>query len=106
MGSEKKTDSAKTPPVELAETKPKLIIEDASIFVRRVGVNDSVRIAHRDVLNKGINAVYPFKRPLIKIINLNVQQNAFHIDNIYNGIMPTRLILGLTTVAAYSGHPH
>ena len=106
LGSEKKTDSAKTPPVEIAETKPKLIIEDASIFVRRVDVNESVRKAHRDVLSQGINAIYPFKRPLIKIINLNVQQNAFHIDNIYNGIMPTRLILGLTTVSAYSGHPH
>jgi hypothetical protein len=102
LGSDEIKD-ATTNAVTKAKTEPKLKITEASLFVRRVYVSDSIRHAHSEVLSKGANALYPFRRPVVRLINLGVQQNTFHIDNVHNGVMPSKLIVGLTSVESVSG---
>ena len=98
MGKEEKTATTGNLPA----THPKLVLTDVSLFVRKVKVYNSIRLAHEQVL-MNTRALYPFKRPLLKIVNLNKSQNVFHIANLHIGQMPSLMIVGITTNARFSG---
>lgn len=83
-------------------TKPKLILHDVVMYVRKCRVANSIALAHDRVLQTS-RALYPIKRSLIKVINLSSGQNVFFIDNLHSGQMPLKLILGITTNTAFAG---
>lgn len=85
-----------------AQPDPKLNIQDASIFVRKVKVAPALLSAHAKALQI-TSAKYPIKRVDVKVINLTSGQSTFVLDNVWMGAMPTRLIIGLVRHDAYNG---
>lgn len=100
MGSQART--AATNVTALAATSPVLKLIDVSLFVRKVKVSKSILLAHEKVLQTS-RALYPIKRSLLKVVNLNTGQNVFFIDNVHNAQLPSKLIVGVTTNAAFAG---
>ncbi|XP_013382753.1 uncharacterized protein F54H12.2-like [Lingula anatina] len=89
----------------MSETKDKnekFLINNISLFVRRVKVSDRLKSAHDSILTKHV-ACYPLTRKEVKVINLpNGVRNA-NLDNIYIGTMPKRIIFGIVDDNAFSG---
>lgn len=89
-------------PTDIPATHPKLFLADVCLFVRKVKVYNSIRLAHEQVLLNS-RALYPFKRPLLKVVNLDKAQNVFHIANLHIGQMPSLMIVGIVTNTRFSG---
>ncbi len=89
-------------PVALDATTPKVILSEASLFVRKVKLTPNLLNAHAKALQL-TKAVYPIKRSLVKILNLPAAQSTFMLDNIFMGQMPSKVIIGFVTNDAFSG---
>lgn len=87
-------------PIEGASYK--LSIVDATLSVCMVKVQTGVIIAHNNVL-KDSPALYPLNKSTIKTYSLSAGQFDFGIDNVFQGEIPDRLILGLVSSEAFSG---
>ena len=94
--------AAVTTPTAKAATKPKLVLQDVVMYVRKVKVAKSILLSHDKVLQT-TRVLLPIKRPLLKVVNLTSGQNVFHIDNLHMGQMPSRLVMGITTNTAFAG---
>ena len=81
----------------------KLKIEDASLQVSSVRVNPGVLLGHDAILKEGTNALYPYSRSVIKMFGVSQGQFAFSEDNVFQGEVPSRLIVGLVSSSAVSG---
>lgn len=101
MGSEALTQSATN--VGQDETKPVLNLREMSIFARKVKLNPSLLNAHAKALMSS-KALYPIKRPVMKVVNMPKDQNSFVLENIVMGQMPSFMVLGLVDDEAFNGH--
>ena len=86
----------------LAATTPKVILSEASLFVRKVKLTPNLLNAHAKALQL-TKAVYPIKRSVVKIFNLPAGQSTYMLDNIFMGQMPSKVIIGFITNDAFSG---
>ncbi len=86
----------------LDATEPKLQLQDISLFARKVKLSPNLLNAHAKALQMS-KAIYPIKRPVIKVINLPANQSTFMLDNVITGQLPCKLIIGLVTNNAFSG---
>ena len=86
----------------LPAAHPKLELNDVSLFVRKVKLSPNLLNAHARALQM-TKAIYPIKRPIIKVINLPSGQSTFVLDNVFMGQMPCKMIIGLVTNDAFSG---
>ena len=77
-------------------------IVDACLKLCSVKVNPSVQLAHAEVLEKH-PAVYPYKRSVIKTFSVPKVFFDLCIDDIFQGEVPTKMIMGIVSSAAYSG---
>ena len=59
-------------------------------------------LAHNESLKMG-PALYPFWRSDIKSFSVAAGSLTFMTDNIYHGKVPSKLIIGMLSNAAYSG---
>ena len=87
----------------IEETKPKLKILDASLFVRHVKVTPGVFNA----IQKGLqmsNSIYPIRRRNTVLFNLPPNQSFYTIDNIFMGQICDQLIIGLVEHDANIGN--
>lgn len=80
----------------------KVDITKAVLFVRKVRINPDVMLAHASVLEKS-TAKYPIRRVETKAITLPAQIFNIVQDNISNGPLPNRVVLGLVSSEAYNG---
>ena len=77
-------------------------IQDAILKVCYVKVNAGVLIGHSEALKKS-PAIYPYHRSDVKVFNIANGSYNFSADDIFQGEIPSRVIVALTSGAAYSG---
>lgn len=78
---------------------------DVFLKVCKVNVNPLVIVAHNDVLAK-TPAKYPYQRTDMKVYTIPINSGQFSasLDDVFQGNIPTRLIVGLISAQAYNGH--
>jgi len=85
-----------------AAAYPKFQINEMNIYARKVKIAPAIINAHAQALRIS-NAIYPVKRPNIKVINLTGGQSSFNIDNLFLGQIPSKIIFGLVREDAFRG---
>ncbi|GFT09428.1 uncharacterized protein F54H12.2, partial [Nephila pilipes] len=80
----------------------KIVIQHASLFVRKVKVAPSVVIAHEIALGKGVIKM-PIRRTEVKSFALSAGMQSITIPNAFIGQLPTRLIMGMVSNTAFNG---
>lgn len=80
----------------------KIIITEAILKVCKINLSPSVSLAHAEMLSQ-TPAKYPFERSDIKTFNIMAGSFSFHAEDLYQGAVPSRLILGLVKSSAYNG---
>ncbi|XP_035231361.1 uncharacterized protein F54H12.2-like [Stegodyphus dumicola] len=86
----------------MGENSYKILIQHASLFVRKVRVNPAVTLAHAKSLEK-TSAKYPINRVLCKIYSIPQGNMSFVQDNVFAGQMPKRLVLAFVDNEALNG---
>ena len=86
-----------------AAQKPKFIINDARLSVRRVKLADEVVLTHERALNQGINAIYPYSQKVIIVQNVSEKDAKMVKENLFKGALPKVIVIGLVSTDAYVG---
>ncbi|XP_035208189.1 uncharacterized protein F54H12.2-like [Stegodyphus dumicola] len=77
----------------------KVILDHASLFIRKVKVNPGVSLGHVKALEKS-SAKYPIDRVLCKTYSVSKGSWSFMQDNVFLGLMPKRVIITCVENAA------
>lgn len=77
----------------------KVILDHASLFIRKVKVSPGVSLGHAKALEKS-TAKYPIDRVLCKTYSVSGGSWSFNQDNVFLGSMPKRIIIGCLENAA------
>ena len=80
----------------------RVVIEDMSLFVRKVRVHPSVQLGHIKALDK-TTAKYPLKRVETKVFSIPKHNMSANQENLFLGQLPNRIVLGLVENTAFSG---
>ena len=80
----------------------RVVIEDMSLFVRKVRVHPSVQLGHIKALDK-TTAKYPVKRVETKVFSIPKHNMSANQENLFLGQLPNRIVLGLVENTAFSG---
>lgn len=75
---------------------------DANLKIRKVKVNPSVSLAHEVALKKG-PAIYPIRRVECKSFIIPNGNPSLQKDNIFNGLVPKSLVLGMVESTSFNG---
>ncbi|GBM33679.1 hypothetical protein AVEN_203713-1 [Araneus ventricosus] len=87
----------------LAKTSAfRLQIENISLFIRKCDVSSSIVIAHGKALEQALVQM-PFTRIETKTFTLSSGLKSVIIPNAMNGILPSRMVLGLVSNSAFNG---
>ncbi|KFM74444.1 hypothetical protein X975_15232, partial [Stegodyphus mimosarum] len=79
-----------------------VILEHASMFIRKVKVSPGVSLGHAKALEKS-TAKYPIDRVLCKTYSVSQGSWSFLQDNVFLGVMPKRVIITCLSNAAMNG---
>ena len=85
------------------ELKCKLIIKDCYLNVCKVDINPSVLLAHNSALELA-TAKYPHQKTDMRVFHIAAGQLGEILENIYQGAVPSKLIIGLVSADAYAGN--
>lgn len=77
-------------------------IHKALLRVRRVKVKPSIELIHQKALESQ-NAIYPYKEVILKSVPIAISSSDITIQNIHNGNIPNRIIVGFVDTDAYTG---
>ncbi|XP_069075317.1 uncharacterized protein F54H12.2-like [Pleurodeles waltl] len=80
----------------------KLVILSASLFVKRVKVSTSVRLAHAEALQL-LNAKYAIERVALKIFSIPAGTQLTQQQNLFMDQLPKLIIIGFVDHTAFSG---
>ena len=80
----------------------RLILEDISFHVCKVKVSPEVMMGHNAGLEIA-DSVYPFQRTDIRTFNVSDNLYATNLEDIWQGEVPTRLVVGMVKSQAYNG---
>ena len=80
-----------------------IIIEDATLFMRKAIISPAVTLAHTNALLES-PAKYPTRKSVVKAINITGSVLTHTISNIHNGELPKRIIFGMVDCDAYNGN--
>ena len=78
----------------------KIKIDSASLYVRKVNVAPSIMLAHEKALSMGVIKM-PIRRVEVKTYALSSGLQSTTISNAFIGQLPTRMILGFVSNAAF-----
>lgn len=81
---------------------PKVHIDKAVLYVRKVDISDNVFNAHQQALIRG-PAKYPIKRVICKYFQIPRGSTSTNQENLFSGQMPTRIIIGCVDSDAFNG---
>lgn len=81
----------------------RIIVDSASLYVRKINVAPSVMLAHEKALSMGVIKM-PIRRVEVKTYALSSGLQSTIMSNVFVGQLPTRLILGFVSNAAYNGN--
>lgn len=79
-----------------------IVIEHASLFMRKVKVSPGVLIGHARALEKS-TAKYPIHRVVCKMYSIPAGSFSFSQDNVFLGQLPKRLVLACIDNDAFNG---
>ena len=79
------------------------VIEQASLFVRKVKLNPAISNDHNKRLSEGKKAQYPVRRGVVTTFTIPQGHVAINKDNIIMGQLPRRIIVGLVGNKAFNG---
>ena len=80
----------------------KLMVEDIYYNICKVKVSPEIMIGHNAALEIS-DAMYPFQRTDIRTYNLSGNLYGTTIEDIWQGEVPTRLVVGMVKSQSYSG---
>ena len=80
----------------------KVVIEEAVLKVCQVEVTPEVRAAHANIIKRG-PALYYYDRTDVKAYAIAKGQYGTTIEDMYQGNVPKRLVVGITDSAAFNG---
>lgn len=80
----------------------KIKLLDCKIQARKVKVSSNVALSHAEALLAG-DMLYPIRRNVCKSFTIPRGNFNFTHENIFQGPMPTRIIMGFVNNAAYNG---
>ncbi|GFR19612.1 uncharacterized protein TNCT_375181 [Trichonephila clavata] len=80
----------------------RLQIENISLFIRKCDVSSSILVGHEKALEQSLVQM-PFTRIETKTFTLSSGLKSVIIPNAVNGILPSRMILGLVSNSAFNG---
>lgn len=83
--------------------KYKIQIDDVILRCCYLKINPGVLLGHSEALQKQ-PALYPFKKSDIKCFGIPAGQFHLNVDDVFQGEIPERLMVGLVSSKAYSGH--
>lgn len=81
----------------------KVVIQSASLYVRKISVSPSIMIAHEKALEKSVIKL-PIRRIEVKTFSLSSGLQSSTISNAFIGQLPTRMILGFVSNQSYNGN--
>ncbi|GFT87405.1 uncharacterized protein TNCV_2503801 [Trichonephila clavipes] len=81
----------------------RLQIENISLFIRKCDVSSSILVGHEKVLEQSLVQM-PFTRIETKTFTLSSGLKSVIIPNVVNGILPSRMILGLVSNSTFNGN--
>ena len=84
------------------DVKYRVIITDAALKVCYVKVNPSVILAHNEALKEG-EAIYPISQSDVKSFGIPQGSFTYTADGIFNGEVPSQLVVALVSSEAYAG---
>ncbi len=81
----------------------KVVIQSASLLVRKVQLSPSVRLAHEKALLRS-NVKYPIQRVLCNVFS--VSQGSMNVvkDNLFQGQLPMRAVVAMVDSDAFNGN--
>ena len=88
--------------MSVGDKKYKILITEAILKVCHVSLNPNVIVAHNEAIQIS-PAIYPFWRSDIKSFSVSTGSYTFMTDNIFHGKVPSKIIIGMISNAAYSG---
>lgn len=80
----------------------KIVIQSASLFIRKVKISPSIILAHEKTLETAV-LKYPIRRVEVKTFALASGLQSVTINNAFMGQSPARLLLGLVSNESYNG---
>jgi len=83
--------------------KPKLEIVNMSLFIKRMKPTPQILAAHANVLDSGVSAKYDYRRTQVRVHAIPAGSKAAHIDSVFHGQLPVRIVIGLVEHVAFSG---
>lgn len=86
-----------------ATIKCKLILKDVYLNVCKVDINPSALIGLESALDL-TTAKYPHQKTDIRVFHIPAGQLGETFENIYQGAVPSKLIIGLVSADAYTGN--
>ena len=78
-------------------------ILDATFYVRKQTLYPSIILAHQKLLECGKRALYPVSEGNVKFFTIPSGNQSFIVENAFPSIVPTRIVLGFVTNAAFNG---
>ncbi len=85
------------------DLNPKVKFLDASFFVRKHVLYPSIAISHQKLLESGMSAHYPLTLSDVKQYTIPSGNQSFIEENIFIGRVPSRIVIGLVSNAAFNG---
>ncbi|GFX69192.1 uncharacterized protein TNCV_3563681 [Trichonephila clavipes] len=79
-----------------------LQIENISIYVTKCEISSSILVAHEKALEQSLKQI-PFTRIEVKTFTVSSGLKSVIIPNGVNGVLPSRIILGLISNSAFNG---
>ncbi|GFY55655.1 uncharacterized protein TNIN_424381 [Trichonephila inaurata madagascariensis] len=81
----------------------RLQIKNISLFIRKCDVSSSILVGHEKALEQSLVQM-PFTRIKTKTFTLSSGLKSVIIPNAVNGILPSRMILGLVSNSTFNGY--
>jgi hypothetical protein len=85
-----------------ADKSYKINLEKCSLFIRRITPTPTLLLEHSELASK-MNMVYPVERLFPRFFTLTQGTREFDLNNISQGQLPSRVIVGLVRSSAFSG---
>ena len=80
----------------------KMVLEEATLKVCKVTPTPSLLLAHAAALKES-NALYPYQKTQIKTFNIAAGQYSFNTGDLFQGNVPTHLVVAMVNSKAFSG---
>ena len=80
----------------------KVVLENVSLFIKKVGISPPVRLAHAKALQQA-NARYPIDRVVVKTYSLTAGSRVAGIDHLFLGKIPEKVVIGFVNDIAFNG---